>query len=195
MNRILSLVSVAFIALATQSCNRYYYVNRPKARMFAASPEQSKKVQFYIDRDIELTREVDSANAKITEGKVVFQNGHYVNIVTLNKYTPGLCESAKSLNGRYSLFVSFEDGENKSLEFAIDESAKNNEVAVLVGKQTSPGQMKTMYEGQEYNVEYATLKHAHQKGSMSMYPSILIKQKIKETEEINVRKMKGKKVQ
>ena len=47
------------------------------------------KIQIYNDKKITLKRELDSADTKVKSGLVQLENGKYINIVTLEKETPG----------------------------------------------------------------------------------------------------------
>ncbi len=54
-----------------------------------------EKIQFYADRDIVLRRDMETGETKVNAGVVKFENGHYVNIVTLPKNTPVCLYSCK----------------------------------------------------------------------------------------------------
>jgi hypothetical protein len=81
-----------------------------------------KKLQFYVDRDVELRRELTSSDLKVSSGKVKFENGKYIHIILLKEKTPGICTNYYSDR----VEVSFELGDGKTLTFG---EKNGNEVA------------------------------------------------------------------
>lgn len=79
-----------------------------------------KDVQFYNSQDIVLQRNVAYEETKIASGAINFENGKYVEIITIEKETPGVCVNATS---NY-LDISFEEGENKKLRFVRTDNAQ-----------------------------------------------------------------------
>lgn len=73
---------------------------------FAAFNVDLKRVQFYIDQKLVLTRYLDSAKAEVQSGTVKFINGKLINEIIIPAYTPGVIESADMGGVR----VSFENG-------------------------------------------------------------------------------------
>jgi hypothetical protein len=71
------------------------------------------QLQYYIDRDIELRREVNKEDADVKKGNIKIIDGKYIDIVSLKKGTPGVCV------GQFpdKILVSFETGSNKFLTF------------------------------------------------------------------------------
>jgi hypothetical protein len=72
----------------------------------AAFNVDAKRVQFYIDGKMILTRKMDSTKAEVSSGTIKFINGNKINEIIIPAYTPGIVESA-DLNG---IRVSFENG-------------------------------------------------------------------------------------
>src|SRR6478672_11811677 len=68
------------------------------------------QLQYYIDKDVELRRELASGETKVKSGKVIMENGKYINIVLLKSGTLGVCTAAD----KNSLDIDFEDGDNKN---------------------------------------------------------------------------------
>jgi hypothetical protein len=65
-----------------------------------------KKVQFYVDQKLILSRYLDDEKAQVTSGKVRLENGKYINEVIIPPFTPGVCEDIQNGN----LMISFEKG-------------------------------------------------------------------------------------
>lgn len=72
-----------------------------------------QKVQYYVDRDITIRKEVSADKAKVTDGQVNLLNGKYVQLITLRKNIPGVClkDSAGVLS------IAFEGGERSFFQF------------------------------------------------------------------------------
>ena len=52
-----------------------------------------KRVQFFIDQKLVLTRYIDLNKAEVTSGVVKFMNGKYINEVVIPANTPCVCDS------------------------------------------------------------------------------------------------------
>lgn len=72
-----------------------------------------KDIQFYNSKDIVLQRNSNTDSARIEGGRISFEKGKVVEIVTIKKETPGVCVN---LTGS-TLDISFEDDDNKKLIF------------------------------------------------------------------------------
>lgn len=72
-----------------------------------------KDIQFYNSKDIVLQRNSNTDSARIEGGRISFEKGKVVEIVTIKKETPGVCVN---LTGS-TLDISFEDDDNKKLVF------------------------------------------------------------------------------
>jgi hypothetical protein len=99
-------------ALASCGTPKTYFTSSVRSNIESSNIPVSK-LQFYVDRDVELRREVSSANAKVSAGVVKFENGKYVNIITLKKNTPGVCTRAYD----DKMDVAFEVGDGRYLTF------------------------------------------------------------------------------
>jgi hypothetical protein len=67
-----------------------------------------KRVQFYVDQKLILSRNVDDRKAQVSSGVVKLENGKYINEVIIPAFTPGICDTI--MNDR--LMISFEQGNN-----------------------------------------------------------------------------------
>lgn len=105
-----------------------------------------KRVQFYIDQKIILTRVLDSAKAEVASGGVRFINGKLINEIIIPAYTPGIIESA-DLNG---LRVSFENG--NSFYFV---PAQDEDKFVVAGSNWDNGTVEIPYDKNIYRAAAA----------------------------------------
>jgi hypothetical protein len=105
-----------------------------------------KRVQFYIDQKLVLTRSMDSAKAEVSSGTVKFINGRRINEIIIPAYTPGIIESA-DLNG---IRVSFEAG--SSFMFV---PAEGEDVYVVAGNNWDNGTVEVPYEKFVYKASCA----------------------------------------
>ena len=181
---------LAVLVLAT-SCSRYSYFTVGNRSAIESSSQPIKKLQFYIDRDVTLWREVASANAKVASGKVEFKNGKYRNIIYLKRLTPGVCESTSE----NTLRVSFESGNSHTLEFGPHQFGNKNLFGIY-GRDWENGKGIVTYDGFDYHLEYTEghSKRIYKKGKRSNVASLLIKGKIKQEKKVDERTMEGKRL-
>lgn len=109
-----SFVLILFISLIAVSCapKKILFTQYMRSKV-EADGLSIKDVQFYNSQEIILQRNVSYEETKIASGAINFENGKYVEIITIEKETPGVCveESANYLD------ISFEEGKNKKLRF------------------------------------------------------------------------------
>ena len=142
------------------------------------------KLQYYIDKDVELRRELSSRDAKVSSGKVKFENGKYINIILLKGGTLGVCTQIRN----NSLDIAFESGDGKNLTFSVPERAGSNAVYSL-----SAGQWlrnyntaeigKITYDGEVYFMRFNGAR-----------PKLMIKKSATDKYEVNKRVMSGRKI-
>jgi len=71
------------------------------------------KVQFYNSDKIVLKRSLSSEEVKVASGKISVEKGNYVEIIKINKKTPGRCNNFD----KDHLSISFENGPNRDFIF------------------------------------------------------------------------------
>jgi hypothetical protein len=172
------ITCLAALAIASCGTPKTYFTSSVRSNI-EASDIPVTKLQFYVDRDVELRREVSSANAKVSAGVVKFENGKYVNIVTLKKNTPGVC--TKSYGDKID--VAFEVGDGRYLTF---------------GKLKKDGRAPyTLYAdnwGKSYGeIKYDNLTYYILPGGSEA--RLMIKKNALNTFKIDKREMKGRKVE
>lgn len=172
------IVSISFVSISCSSSKTYL---TPQVReRIENNGVNLNKLQFYIDRNIELKREVTKEEAKITKGNIKIENGKYINIIKLKKNTPGICSS--TLTDKVQ--VSFENGENKSLTFGRTKSGGlYDPYKILAFEWFKNGDGMIRYEGKSYRIDQGT------------DASVMIKSKfIRKSDEVKERKMEGVKI-
>ena len=149
MNALKNAVPVILVVvLSACGTSKSYFTTEVRSRVEKSSVSV-QQLQFYIDRDVELRREVSYKDTKVTSGKVKLVNGKYVNIIKLKKNTPGVC------TGFYtgSLNIAFEKGDGEYLTFGLPENAEYTNVYQIVGQPWTNGQQKVFYEGNAYYIQ------------------------------------------
>ena len=111
-----------------------------------------REVQFYIDRDVELTREVDSAErAKVNENhRVEIRNGRAIEIISLPKYTPGIFKFASNNN---NINIAFDiNNENETLNFAVSNSGYYSSIYSITALEwlNSGATGRLLYENKDF---------------------------------------------
>ncbi|MBS1497381.1 MAG: hypothetical protein JSU03_02950 [Bacteroidetes bacterium] len=144
-----------------------------------------EKLQYYIDKDVELKRELSSSEGtRVSSGKVIMENGKYLNIITLKKGTPGVCTG----NNGNSLNIAFESGYDKNLGFALPLGANSNSAYTVTADKwlstyNSPEIGKITYDGKVYFMRFAGAK-----------PKLMIKKSAINKYEVDKRTMRGRKL-
>ena len=78
------------------------------------SSDDLKQIQFYVSRDVELKRQLTAGSSEIVSGKIRIENGREVEVVTIQRGTPGVFLFSPKAD-RFA--VSFEDGDEQFLMF------------------------------------------------------------------------------
>lgn len=182
--RILLLSSLLLIITLVSSCSgpKSYFTAEIRKKIEDNSIPPTA-LQFYVDRDVELRRDLSSGEVKVSSGKIKFENGKYIHIILLKKNTPGICTEA---GGKY-LSISFETGEGKNLKFGVVKDAAANAVYQIFAKEwikkSSTEIGKITYDGQTYYIQPAGAD-----------ASLMIQKKVVGKLEIKKRTMKGRKI-
>lgn len=173
------LLLPVLVALALSSCNRKSYFTMATRANLENNNVELKKIQYYIDKDVELKREMTSGDVKVTSGKVKLENGKYVHIIYLKKHTPGVCTSYTNSH----LDISFEIGDDKVLTFSTPKSKSSYDAYQITADEWNSSYGKITYEGKEFYIQPG--------GSNA---KLMIKKKVANKSEVKKRKMKGRKL-
>lgn len=109
-----------------------------------------KKVQFYVDQKLILSRYLDDEKAQVSSGKVRLENGKYINEVIIPPFTPGVCEDIQNGN----LMISFEKG-SSDLGFGLGSGYTAN-TYVLYGYDWRNGTAIVNFDNKKFRVRCAT---------------------------------------
>jgi hypothetical protein len=180
---ILKLSALALV-IGMASCTPYYYFTTDTRRTVEADSIPLTKLQFYVDRDVELRKEVSSANTQVTSGVIKFVGGKYVHIIMLKKNTPGVCSKVN----KNSIEVSFEMGDGKTLTFGVNAVASPGENYRLFASEWIQQDM-----GKIGKVKYDNDIYYIQPGGEGA--RLMIKKSAIEHSKVDVKTMSGVKVQ
>ena len=177
MNRLKSAVLVLALFLTSCAGSKSYFTSDVRIRM-EKNHISTEKLQFYIDRSMELRRVVASRDAKVTDGRIRLINGKYVNIIKLKRGTPGVCTGfyANAVN------VAFESGDGQYLTFGVPAYGSGN-VYQVQAQDWINGTGKVMYEGNAYYIQ-----------PKGVEAKLLIDKSIVDKFQVKSRTMKGRKV-
>lgn len=180
MEKIKRLLFLITFALASCSGPKSYFTVGVRAKVESKSIVLSK-LQFYVDRDVELRRELSSTDAKVTSGKVEFENGKYIHIILLKKYTPGVCTNY--YDGKVD--ISFELGDGKYLTFGVSNGANSETIYQIFAQEwiNSENIGKVIYDDKTYYIQ-----------PNGVDASLMIKKSVVDKLEIKKRVMTGRKL-
>lgn len=165
------------VILASCSSPKTYFTSQIRKKVESNNIPLTK-LQYYIDQDVELRRELIKGETKVTSGKVKFVDGKYLNIIVLKKNTPGVCTNSSP----DKMQISFEMGDGKNLTFGKTKMAQLNDPYRILANNWVNDYGIITYEGKQYYI------------SSGGNASIQIKSNALRTEEVTKREMKGRTV-
>ena len=179
------LFMIMLVVFLTSCSSSKSYFTADTRNKIEQSSIPIEKLQFYIDKDVELRRELASGDATVKSGKVAFENGKYVNIILLKKGTSGVCTGVY----KNSLDVSFESGENSSLVFSASNGRNANgsyrlDAEKWIKPYNSAEVGRVTYDGGVYFMRFSGPR-----------PKLMIKKTSNDKYEVNKRVMSGRKVE
>lgn len=179
MKKIIFLSLLCGVVLLSSCARKIYFSTDVKNRVLATNTPLTK-LQYYVDRDVELKRVITTGETKVSSGTIKVENGKSVQIIRLKKNTPGVCTS---VNGD-QLSVSFEEGPNKNLVFVFPRGGTVKNAYVLQVASIDKNKNATInYDGKLYNID-----------SKGMYAKIKVKKSVASKMKVKKTKMKGRKV-
>jgi hypothetical protein len=175
MKKYLYLSAIAAIVLASCSDSKTYFTPAIRSRVEANSVPLTK-IQYFVDRDIVLERELDKGETKVESGTVKFQNGHYENLIVLKKGTPGVC----TMVAPNKLSISFEVGTDQFINFGKTLNSGTTDPYRILANEWVGEEGVITYEGKTYHIQASGTE-----------ASIKIKTKWLRTNKVEKRQMKG----
>ena len=173
------IITLALMA-AISACTPKVVFNEALRNNLDLKSIRSEKLQFYIDRDIEMRREAASNSTKVSSGKIEFYKGKNVQILSIKALTPGVCLHSTDS----TLDIAFENNNDLFLTFkklkTLDSDIK---IYMLATFKNEEGVVFVNYGGTSYQID-----------ERSAEAKILIKRKIANKESINVKNVKGRKI-
>lgn len=142
----LAVVACMFL-LASCTTTPKVYFSQGMRNTVKATGKTPKDLQYYVDTDIELRRELTSDTVQITRGSVVFENGKYVHVIKLKKFTPGICINYKD---SARLDIAFDDTDDKFLTFGVNNATSPSSIYVIFADEWKNKRGKIIYEGKEF---------------------------------------------
>ena len=176
MNK-LNLILIGCLFFISCSTPKTYFHTELKKDL-EASKVDLKKIQFYVDRDIVLERQVADKSAKVSGGEIRLEKGEYVHVITLKKGTPGVATRVY----RNSIDVSFEVGDNRYLTFG-EVNVDPNKLYTLYADSWFKGLGAIKYDGQTYYIK-----------PESGGAKLLVKRNVIHKSQLAKRSMSGRKV-
>jgi hypothetical protein len=171
-----TIIAFFLVAVFTSCSSSKTYFSTQIRQKVEGTGTQLTQLQYYIDRDVELSREIQKGETKVTSGEVRFENGKNLNIITLKKNTPGVC--TKVLPDK--VLISFEIGDDKFLTFGKTKYATDSDPYKILANSWIGDYGSITYEGKSYFIHSGT------------EASIMIKTSELNKFEVNKRKMKGR---
>ncbi len=148
MKRIPALLLLLTVILASCGSSKTYFTSSIRTRV-EGSQVSLKKIQYYADRDIVLKREMETGVTKVSSGKLKLENGHYVNIITLKKNTPGVCTYVSAT----AIGIAFETGDSKFLTFGKTKQSTPDDPYRILANSWEGEFGLVMYEGKQYYIQ------------------------------------------
>ena len=168
------------ILFSITSCNRKTIFTTDTRKSVEDLNLSLTKLQYYIDNDIILSREVNKDTAKINAGILIYQDGKYFENIKLKASTRGVCTAVFPDR----LHISFEKGENKYLVFSISNVIRaDKSYQLLADPSATNGDHIIQYDGKLYKL-YVDKN----------WPRLVISKKLINKEKYDGRIMKGQKV-
>jgi hypothetical protein len=111
-----------------------------------------RKVQFFVDQQIVLSRYMDQNAASVSAGVVKFLNGKSVNEIVIPQYTPCVVDSIDMDGFR----ISFEKGSTNIFKFINSRNSPYPENYVFAGTNWKEGGADVLYDKQVFRATCGT---------------------------------------
>lgn len=145
MKKSIAILSCAVILAGCGSSKTYFSSNIRQS--VEKSGNSLQQIQYYIDRDITLRREMEIGETRVEGGTVQVENGKQIVTLRLKKNTPGVCVLTKP----GQIGVAFETGNKRFLLFERPRNASWADPYRLASEYIT-GKPYVIYEGKRYEV-------------------------------------------
>jgi hypothetical protein len=139
-----SLVILALIVTAA-GCSNLEPFTEGLRQQYRIDDDAALKLQYYVDGDIVLEREVTTPSVEVKHGKIVSRAGKYINQIAVEHLTPGVAVVASASR----LEVSFDATSTSTLVFLLDDRSADSPGFYHFDKREGATQS---YDGQQYTV-------------------------------------------
>ncbi|MCM1300722.1 MAG: hypothetical protein NC250_00025 [Alistipes senegalensis] len=196
------LFITGLIAVICSSCASIHPVTDNIIQQVGGS-EQLTNFQYYISRDIVLTRVEHEKDGNVTAGEAKINETIKKDKVNIKKSTPGVVLNSWYYDNLKShvLYVAFEDDDSQFLQFAHVKNANPNAYYSLMNSIHLQSQQRIMYGDTEYSYSFpensSILKKVGIKKTKNPYgetPILLIKLKKSQKTITTKRTAKGRKI-
>lgn len=177
--KIKSLSALSVIVVLTSCSPQYTYFTKSLYEKEHWTKDDISRIQFYVSRDITLSRAVSDDETSITEGKIRIINGKKVQQVVIRQGTPGVVVLMPK-EDRFA--ISFEEADNDAFLMFGPNPKYDNRFALLA-QDWERENGKIHYKGQVYNVD-----------SGSAYSSLMVDLKRIGENQYETKHIQGRKV-
>ncbi len=117
MNRNLIIFISTLLVISLNSCSNLIYFTQDIKEDLQVNNLDIEKVQFYNSKKITLKRSLSKEETQLAKGTILLENGQYYEEIIIPKRTKGVAVR----KGTKFLKVAFENGDNRSLRFDMNE--------------------------------------------------------------------------
>ena len=143
------LLALAFAGLLTSCSPTYTYFTKDLYEQEKWSQEDITRIQFYVSKDIVLSRSMSSGETSISEGKIKIKNGQRVEQVIIRSGTPGVLV----LMPREDRFaISFDETDNEAY-LMFGPNPKYGDRYALLAQEWERNFGQVHYKDQVYTVD------------------------------------------
>ncbi|OHD07173.1 MAG: hypothetical protein A2086_02525 [Spirochaetes bacterium GWD1_27_9] len=143
-----NIIYFLFILLLFPLFSCFLTFNYSIKQQFKEADIDISKVQFYNRYKIQLKRVIKKDEISTVSGTVNFRNGKYYQVIVILNETP--CVVDKVDDEKNTIYVRFEEGENKILPFKLEENIYKFGYNIFPGDDYIG---KIFYDNNEYLVE------------------------------------------
>jgi hypothetical protein len=178
--KVKNIIIIAALFITVSACTPKVIFNEALRNNLDLKNIKPEKLQFYLDRKIELRRENASNSTKVNSGKIELYKGKNIQIISMDALTPGVC--LRSTDS--TLDIAFETNNDLFLQFKkLKTEDSDIKIYMLNTSKNEDGNTYVNYGGTSYLIN-----------EMEAEAKVLIKRKIASRENINVKNIKGRRV-